>query len=225
MKFENIYSLENISSYIRLFTAGIRFLFLLILSYFEKIDLIAFLALVYAIHGFFVFLIPFDFYVNTISSYKNITKNGISKIASHWIFIFISCCLFVLLSFTTTKILDIPHKSSQLYVIFLIVTEVINSELNRILLVRARVFISALMLFLRWSLLPVIISICLTMNIEVNEIIITKIWLTSSILSIFLFLLFNIKATSRIFSMSKLRKLVLIFHLNLKPQQHPQKRP
>ncbi len=164
-------------SIIRLVTAGIRFLFLLFLSYSGNENIIIFLALSYAIHGFLVFILPFDYYVSVIHYYRNFSRRALIKIAEHWVFLSISIVLSLTISIGSILILDLGF----LYILLSLIISVdcINSEINRILITRGENFISAILLFLRWGGWPIVIIAHSLYGISINSLMISLYWLLS----------------------------------------------
>lgn len=164
-------------SIIRLITAGVRFLFLLFLSYSGNESIIAFLALSYAIHGFLVFILPCDYYVSVIHYYRNFSRESLSKIAEHWVFLSISTMLSLITSIIVilTLNLDIIYLSLA----FIIAFDCINSELNRILIAKGENLVSAIFLFFRWAAWPIIITIQIFYEIAISNLMVSSYWLIS----------------------------------------------
>lgn len=144
-----------LSPSMRLLSAGIKFLFYIWLSSIGEMRVIANLSIINVMLGIFIFLIPLDYYVTVQKHYKYMSKKGVISIINHWLFLILSLLisLFVFLTFIYYG----DYRDNSYYIVFVILFfEIINTEMNRILIIQSKINISSFFIFIRVALWPIL---------------------------------------------------------------------
>lgn len=146
-----------------------------------SLELVGKLALINAVLGVLIFLIPFDYYISLQRHYAEKQDVVSKELVNHFSYLLI---VLSALAIPVTVGLIGWGDGWHLLVIPIVIFEVLNHEVNRIILLREEILFSAVLIFLRNGVWPILIFFMFLAGSTLSVELIISVWLFFSILAL-----------------------------------------